>query len=152
MAHAPVEEDVAILAARIEQQDAAIAQLHGQVREASKLITELADQNAQLIAHAGRARTPERDRARRRRLGTAGRHFAGPGAGAYLILDDEIRPDPVRQLRLHRDADESGRKRGMLSEDANKAVTGLATAMRYFLYGLLAIGAAACAVLIYQGS
>ncbi|KQQ93668.1 hypothetical protein [Massilia sp. Leaf139] len=46
----------------------------------------------------------------------------------------------------------AGRKRGMLSKDADKAVTGLATAMRYFLYGLLAIGAAACAVLIYQGS
>ncbi|QNA88853.1 hypothetical protein G4G28_10820 [Massilia sp. Dwa41.01b] len=44
------------------------------------------------------------------------------------------------------------RKRGMLNEDANKAVTGLATAMRYFLYGLLVLGAAACAVLIYQGS
>ena len=29
---------------------------------------------------------------------------------------------------------------------------GLATAMRYFLYGLLAVGAAVCAVLIYQGS
>jgi uncharacterized coiled-coil protein SlyX len=56
MAHAPVEEDVAILAARIEQQDAAIAQLHGQVREASKLITELADQNAQLIARMQAAR------------------------------------------------------------------------------------------------
>ena len=46
----------------------------------------------------------------------------------------------------------AGRKRGMLSKDADKAVSGLATAMRYFLYGLLAVGAAACAVLIYQGS
>jgi hypothetical protein len=46
----------------------------------------------------------------------------------------------------------NGRKRGMLNEDANKAVAGLATAMRYFLYGLLVIGAAVCAVLIYQGS
>ncbi|MFC5510180.1 hypothetical protein ACFPOU_03435 [Massilia jejuensis] len=46
----------------------------------------------------------------------------------------------------------AGRKRGMLSKDADKAVTGLAVAMRYFLYGLLAVGAAACAVLIYQGS
>ena len=43
-------------------------------------------------------------------------------------------------------------KRGMLNEDANKAVAGLATAMRYFLYGLLVVGAAVCAVLIYQGS
>lgn len=56
MAHAPIDEDVAILAARIEQQDAAITQLHGQVREASKLITELADQNAQLIARLQAAR------------------------------------------------------------------------------------------------
>jgi hypothetical protein len=46
----------------------------------------------------------------------------------------------------------AGRKRGMLGKDADKAVAGLATAMRYFLYGLLAIGAAAVAVLIYQGS
>jgi hypothetical protein len=46
----------------------------------------------------------------------------------------------------------SGRRRGMLSKDADKAVAGLATAMRYFLYGLLAVGAAACAVLLYQGS
>ncbi|MGJ9416141.1 hypothetical protein ACHAC9_00025 [Massilia sp. CMS3.1] len=46
----------------------------------------------------------------------------------------------------------SGRKRGMFGKDADKAVTGLATAMRYFLYGLLAVGAAAIAVLIYQGS
>jgi hypothetical protein len=45
----------------------------------------------------------------------------------------------------------SGRKRGMLSKDADKAVAGLATAMRYFLYGVLLIGAAACAVLLYQG-
>lgn len=44
------------------------------------------------------------------------------------------------------------RKRGMLTEDANKAVAGLATAMRYFLYGLLVLGAAVCAVLIYQGA
>lgn len=46
----------------------------------------------------------------------------------------------------------NSRKRGMLNEDANKAVTGLATAMRYFLYGLLVVAAAVCAVLIYQGS
>ena len=45
----------------------------------------------------------------------------------------------------------ASRKRGMLNEDANKAVVGLATAMRYFLYGLLVVGAAVCAVLIYQG-
>jgi hypothetical protein len=46
----------------------------------------------------------------------------------------------------------SSRKRGMLGEDANKAVAGLATAMRWFLYGLLALGAAVCGVLIYQGA
>lgn len=45
----------------------------------------------------------------------------------------------------------ASRKRGMLSEDASKAVAGLASAMRYFLYGLLVLGAAVCAVLIYQG-
>lgn len=46
----------------------------------------------------------------------------------------------------------AGRRRGMLSKDADKAVAGLATAMRYFLFGVLAIGAAAVAVLLYQGS
>jgi len=46
----------------------------------------------------------------------------------------------------------SGRKRGMLNEDANKAVAGLAVAMRWFLFGLLALGAAVCGVLIYQGA
>jgi len=46
----------------------------------------------------------------------------------------------------------AGRKRGMLSPDANKAVSGLASAMRYFLYGLLVLGAAVCAVLVYQGA
>ncbi|MFC3457466.1 hypothetical protein [Massilia haematophila] len=46
----------------------------------------------------------------------------------------------------------SSRKRGMLGEDANKAVAGLATAMRWFLYGLLLLGAAVCAVMIYQGA
>ena len=56
MAHAPIDEDIAILAARIEQQDATIAQLHGQVREATKVITELADQNAQLVARMQGAR------------------------------------------------------------------------------------------------
>lgn len=52
----PVDDGIAMLAARVEQQDVAIAQLHGQVREASKLITELADQNAQLIAKLQAAR------------------------------------------------------------------------------------------------
>ena len=46
---------------------------------------------------------------------------------------------------------QSSRRRGTLNEDANKAVAGLATAMRFFLYGLLALGAAVCGVLIYQG-
>ena len=35
----------------------------------------------------------------------------------------------------------SSRKRGMLNKDANKAVAGLANAMRWFLFGLLALGA-----------
>ena len=56
MAHAPIDEDIAILASRIEQQDATIAQLHGQVRDATKVITELADQNAQLVARMQSAR------------------------------------------------------------------------------------------------
>ena len=56
MAHAPIDEDIAILAARIEQQDATIVQLHGQVRDATKVITELADQNAQLVARMQSAR------------------------------------------------------------------------------------------------
>lgn len=46
----------------------------------------------------------------------------------------------------------SSRKRGMLGEDANKAVAGLASAMRWFLYGLLVLGAAVCGILIYQGA
>lgn len=46
----------------------------------------------------------------------------------------------------------SGRKRGMLGKDADKAVAGLANAMRWFLFGLLALGAAVCGVLIYQGA
>ena len=54
---APIGDDgMDLLAAHIEQQDAAIAQMHGQLREASKLITELADQNAQLIARMEAAR------------------------------------------------------------------------------------------------
>jgi uncharacterized coiled-coil protein SlyX len=56
VAHMPVDDGLAMLAAQVEQQDIAIAQLHGQVREASKLIAELADQNAQLIAKLQAAR------------------------------------------------------------------------------------------------
>ncbi|HBF50267.1 MAG TPA: hypothetical protein DDX04_07685 [Massilia sp.] len=57
VAPVPVGDDgMALLAAHIEQQDATIAQMHGQLREASKLITELADQNAQLIAKMEAAR------------------------------------------------------------------------------------------------
>lgn len=56
MAHLPPEEDMALLAARIEQHEATMAQLHGQVRDASRLIAELADQNAQLIARMDAAR------------------------------------------------------------------------------------------------
>lgn len=77
MAHAPIDEDVAILAARIEQQDATIAQLHGQVREASKLITELADQNAQLIARIETARE---------RMRTIGLVAAGAGLLSVISL------------------------------------------------------------------
>lgn len=50
------DDGVALMAARIEQQDVAIAQMHGQLRDASRLITELADQNAQLIAKMEAAR------------------------------------------------------------------------------------------------
>ena len=56
MAHLPPEEDMALLAARIEQHERTLSQLHGQVRDASRLITELADQNAQLIARLDAAR------------------------------------------------------------------------------------------------
>lgn len=55
-AQAMGDEGVGMLAAHIEQQDAAIAQMHNQLRDASKLITELADQNAQLIAKMEAAR------------------------------------------------------------------------------------------------
>ena len=50
------DDGVAMLVTHIEQQDAAIAQMHNQLRDASKLITELADQNAQLIAKMEAAR------------------------------------------------------------------------------------------------
>jgi len=56
VAHMPAQDGLALLAAQVEHQDVAIAQLHGQVREASKLIAELADQNAQLIAKLEAAR------------------------------------------------------------------------------------------------
>jgi uncharacterized coiled-coil protein SlyX len=56
VAHMPVDDGLAMLAAQVEQQELALAQLHGQVREASKLIAELADQNAQLIAKLEAAR------------------------------------------------------------------------------------------------
>jgi len=50
------DDGAAMLVAHVEQQDAAIAQMHNQLRDASKLITELADQNAQLIAKMEAAR------------------------------------------------------------------------------------------------
>ncbi|MFC5510179.1 hypothetical protein ACFPOU_03430 [Massilia jejuensis] len=56
VAHMPLDDGLAMLAAQVEQQEVALAQLHGQVREASKVITELADQNAQLIAKLQAAR------------------------------------------------------------------------------------------------
>jgi len=73
----PVDDGIAMLAARVEQQDVAIAQLHGQVREASKLIAELADQNAQLIA---------RLEAARERLTMVGVVAAGSGVAAIVAL------------------------------------------------------------------
>lgn len=73
----PVDDGIAMLAARVEQQDVAIAQLHGQVREASKLIAELADQNAQLIA---------RLEAARERLTLVGVIAAGSGFVGILAL------------------------------------------------------------------
>lgn len=56
MAHLPPEEDVVLLAQRLGQHEMTLAQLQGQVRDASRLITELADQNAQLIARVDAAR------------------------------------------------------------------------------------------------
>lgn len=56
VAHMPLDDGLAMLAAQVEQQEVALAQLHGQVREATKVITELADQNAQLIAKLQSAR------------------------------------------------------------------------------------------------
>jgi hypothetical protein len=44
----------------------------------------------------------------------------------------------------------SARRRGKLNEDANRAVGALANAMRYFVYGLLVVVAAVCALLLYQ--
>ena len=73
----PVDDGIAMLAARVEQQDVAIAQLHGQVREASKLIAELADQNAQLIA---------RLEAARERLTLVGFVAAGSGVVGIVAL------------------------------------------------------------------
>jgi uncharacterized coiled-coil protein SlyX len=73
----PVDDGIAMLAARVEQQDVAISQLHNQVREASKLIAELADQNAQLIG---------RLEAARERLTLVGVIAAGSGFVGILAL------------------------------------------------------------------
>ncbi|KQQ93669.1 hypothetical protein [Massilia sp. Leaf139] len=56
VAHMPLDDGMALIAAQVERQDIALAQLQGQVREASKLIAELADQNAQLVAKLQAAR------------------------------------------------------------------------------------------------
>ena len=56
VARMPVDDGLAMVAAQVEQQDVAIVQLQGQMREASKVIAELADQNAQLIAKLQAAR------------------------------------------------------------------------------------------------
>ena len=71
------EDGMALLAAHIEQQDATIAQMHGQLREASKLIAELADQNAQLIA---------RMEAARGRMQVVGLIAAGAGVLGFVSL------------------------------------------------------------------
>lgn len=44
----------------------------------------------------------------------------------------------------------SARKRGKLNEGANKAVGALANAMRFFVYGLLALVVVACGVIAWQ--
>lgn len=42
------------------------------------------------------------------------------------------------------------RRRGKLNEQANRAVTGLANSMRWFLYGLLFFVAVVCAAVAWQ--
>jgi hypothetical protein len=56
VAYLPADEGLALLAAQGERHELALAQLHEQVRTASHLITELADQNAQLVAKLEAAR------------------------------------------------------------------------------------------------
>jgi len=75
VAHMPLDEGIALIATQVERQDVAIAQLQGQVREASKLIAELADQNAQLVAKL---------QAARERLTLVG--FTAAGAGVLAII------------------------------------------------------------------
>jgi hypothetical protein len=44
----------------------------------------------------------------------------------------------------------NARKRGKLNDEASKAVGALANAMRFFVYGLLALVVVACGVVAYQ--
>ncbi len=44
----------------------------------------------------------------------------------------------------------AARRRGKLDDKANRAVAGLASSMRVFVYGLLAFVAIACLALAYQ--
>lgn len=77
VAHMPTDDGMAMIAAQVEQQDIAIAQVQGQVREASKLIAELADQNAQLVAKL---------QAARQRLTVVGFTAAASGVLAVIAL------------------------------------------------------------------
>lgn len=56
VAHMPVDDGMALIATQVEQQDIAITRLQGQMRDASRLIAELADQNSQLVAKLQAAR------------------------------------------------------------------------------------------------
>jgi hypothetical protein len=44
----------------------------------------------------------------------------------------------------------SARKRGKLNDEASRAVGGLANAMRFFVYALLALVVVACGVVAWQ--
>ena len=44
----------------------------------------------------------------------------------------------------------AARRRGKLNEDANRAVVGLASSMRIFVYGLLFFVAVVCVAVAYQ--
>lgn len=75
VAHMATDDGLAMVAAQVERQDIAISELQGQVRQASKVIAELADQNAQLVAKL---------QAARERLTLVG--FTAAAAGVLAIL------------------------------------------------------------------